>query len=98
MTQAVFSVQDLSERWKAHENTIRRMEEEGKLHRLKNLPGVKYSAKEVLQLESVGLDAKPLTAWERKRLLDEIADLRKELVETRRRLLKAQQVLQGFES
>ena len=66
--QTIYSVNELSERWHLTPASIRKMEQDGKLHRLPNIPGVKYSAREVLQLESVGLDAKALTAWER--LLD----------------------------
>ena len=93
--QAVFSVQDLSERWGFHENTIRRMEADGQLHRLAGLPLVRFSAKEVLQLESVGLDAKPLTAWERKRLLDENKELKEKIAELTERLCKIQQLTLG---
>ena len=96
--EVVFTPQQLAKRWSCHESTIRRWEEEGKLHRLADLPGVRYSAKEVMQLESLGPDAKQMSAWERRQLQDEIADLRKQLEEARRRLLKAQQVLQGYAS
>ena len=95
MTQAVFSVQDLSERWGYHENTIRRMEEDGRLHRLTGLPSVRYSAKEVLQLESVGLDAKPMSAWERRQLQEENKELKAKIAELTERLCKIQQLTLG---
>ena len=95
MTEAVFSPQQLAERWGYHENTIRRMEEDGRLHRLTSLPMVRYSAREVLQLESVGLEAKGLTAWERKQKDDRIAELEATVQKLKDRLCKIQQLTLG---
>ena len=95
MTEAVFSPQQLAERWGYHENTIRRMEEDGRLHRLTGLPMVRYSAKEVMQLESVGLEAKGLTAWERKQKDDRIAELEATVQKLKDRLCKIQQLTLG---
>ena len=95
MTEAVFSPQQLAERWGYHENTIRRMEEDGRLHRLTGLPMVRYSAKEVLQLESIGLEAKGLTAWERKQKDDRIAELEATVQKLKDRLCKIQQLTLG---
>lgn len=74
--QTLYSVNELAERWGYAPDTIRRMENEGILHRVQGLPGVKFSAAEVHQLESIGLDAKAMTAWERKRLELEIQELK----------------------
>ena len=93
--QTIYSVNELSERWHLTPASIRKMEQDGKLHRLPNIPGVKYSAREVLQLESVGLDAKALTAWERRRMEDEIKDLRQQVQELQGRLTKVMTVAQG---
>jgi len=95
MTEAVFSPQQLAERWGYHENTIRRMEEDGRLHRLTGLPMVRYSAKEVLQLESIGLEAKGLTAWERKQKDDRIKELETQVEELQRRLTMVVMTAQG---
>lgn len=95
MTEAVFSVQQLSERWNFHPNTIRRMEEEGKLHRLTGLPQVRYSAKEVMQLESVGLDAKALSPWERRQKDERIRELEAIVQGLEDRLCKIQQLAIG---
>jgi len=95
MTEAVFSPQQLAERWGYHENTIRRMEEDGRLHRLTGLPMVRYSAKEVMQLESVGLEAKGLTAWERRQKDDRIAELEATVQKLKDRLCKIQQLTLG---
>jgi predicted transcriptional regulator len=95
MTEAVFSPQQLAERWGYHENTIRRMEEDGRLHRLTGLPMVRYSAKEVLQLESIGPEAKGMTAWERKQKDDRIAELEATVQKLKDRLCKIQQLTLG---
>ena len=95
MTEAVFSVQQLSDRWKFHPNTIRRMEEEGKLHRLTGLPQVRYSAKEVFQLESVGLDAQALSPWERRQKDERIRELETIVQRLQDRLCKIQQLAIG---
>lgn len=86
--QTLYSVNELAERWGYAPDTIRRMENEGTLHRVLGLPGVKFSAAEVHQLESIGPEAKALTAWERKRLEMElrekdaiIAGLRKKIAD-----------------
>ena len=60
---AVYTVKELAERWKCHENAIRDRENMGLLHRLINLPGVKYSGKEVAQLEALGPDVEAHSAW-----------------------------------
>lgn len=86
MELTVFDRADLCERWGYSPNTIRRMEAEGKLHRLPDLPGVKFSAAEIFQLESIGPEAKGLTAWERKQKDEEIASLKQEVQELRQRL------------
>lgn len=93
--QTLYSVNELAERWGYAPDTIRRMENEGILHRVQGLPGVKFSAAEVHQLESIGKDAKAMSAWERKVLEEEVKGLRQQVKELTERLLKAQQVLQG---
>ena len=93
--QTIFSVNELAERWGMHPSTVREMERDGKLHRLPEIPGVRFSAAEVLQLESVGLDARAMSAWERRNLEAEIKDLKGQVKNLQERLLRAQQVLQG---
>ena len=95
MERAVFSVQELSKRWDLHPNTIRRMEEEGKLHRLPDIPSVRYSAKEITQLESIGKDAEELSPWERRRMQEEIKGLRQQVRELQNRLAKMVLIAQG---
>ena len=77
--QTIFGVNELAERWGLSPKSIRQMEQDGKLHRLPEMPGVKYSAAEVFQLESVGREVAPLTPWERKRLEADIA-MRDEII------------------
>ena len=74
--QTIYSVNELAERWGMHPSTVRQMESEGKLHRLPDIPGVRFSAAEVLQLESVGLDARAMSAWERRNLEAENRELK----------------------
>ena len=93
--QTIYSVNELAERWGLAPASIRRMEQKGTLHRLPDIPGVRFSAAEVLQLESIGLDAKAMSAWERRNLEAEIRDLKGQVKNLQERLLKAQQVLQG---
>ena len=93
--QTIYSVNELAERWGLHPSSVRQMENEGKLHRLPDIPGVRFSAAEVLQLESVGLDARAMSAWERRNLEAEIQDLKGQVKNLQERLLRAQQVLQG---
>ena len=73
--QTLFSVNELADRWGLSAQAVRQMENDGKLHRLPDMPGVKFSAAEVHQLENIGKEAKPLTAWERKKLETRIAEL-----------------------
>ncbi len=93
--QTLFTVNDLAERWNIDRQSIRKMEMDGKLHRLPDMPGVRFSAAEVIQLESIGKDAQALTAWERRQLVEENTNLREQVRDLTERLLRAQQVLQG---
>lgn len=45
---------ELAERWGYEVSSIRRLEEEGFIHRVKNLQGVKYSVREIEAIESLG--------------------------------------------
>lgn len=74
--QTLYSVNELAERWGMHPSSVREMEKDGKLHRLPDMPGVRFSAAEVLQLESVGLDARAMSAWERRNLEAENRELK----------------------
>ena len=93
--RTAYSVNELAERWGVSPSTIRRMEYDGRLHRLQNMPGPRYSAAEVVQLESVGPDAKMLTAWERKRMQEEINELRTHVADLQKRLAQVMLVAQG---
>ena len=95
MNVTVFDSAALCKRWGVAPNSIRKMEAEGKLHRLPDLPGVKYSAAEVYQLESIGPAAKGLTAWERRQKDEEIRSLREQVRDLQGRLAKVMAVCQG---
>ena len=94
--QTLFSVNELAERWGYDPSTIRQMERDGKLHRLPEIPGVKFSAAEVCRLESIGRDAEAMSPWERKRMQEEIDELKRQLDEYQKRFAMAQQVLGGM--
>ena len=93
--QTVIPLTELAERWGVAPNSVRNMEQDGKLHRLQYMPGCRYSMAEVYQLESIGLAAKGLTAWERKQKDDEIASLRQQVSELQGRLAKVMAIAQG---
>lgn len=95
MNQTVITLTELAERWGVAQNSVRNMEQDGKLHRLQYMPGCRYSMAEVYQLESIGLAAKGLTAWERKQKDDEIASLRQQVSELQGRLAKVMAIAQG---
>ena len=93
--QTVITLTELAARWGVAPNSVRNMEQDGKLHRLQYMPGCRYSMAEVYQLESIGLAAKGLTAWERKQKDDEIASLRQQVSELQGRLAKVMAIAQG---
>lgn len=91
----VFTVKELALRWKCHENAVRQKEYDGLLHRLTNLPGVKYSAKEVLQLEALPPDVETHTAWEWENKERENKTLRKRVRELEERITRIMITCQG---
>lgn len=93
--QTIYSVNELAERWGLHPSSVRQMENEGKLHRLPDIPGVRFSAAEVLQLESIGKDVEPLTVWERRKLEADNRQLKEENAELKRRLCNIGQLAIG---
>ena len=93
--QTVFGPNELAERWGLSTRSIRTMEQEGRLHRLPDMPGVKYSAAEVYQLESAGRDAEAMSAWERKNMQEEINRLNKLVSSYQQRLAEVMRVAGG---
>lgn len=91
----VYTTKELAARWKCHENAIRQKEYDGLLHRLSNLPGVKYSAKEVLELEALPPDVARHTAyeWEKKEM--ENKSLRKRVKDLEERITRIMITCQG---
>nr|DAV66769.1 MAG TPA: Transcriptional regulator, MarR family, Neisseria meningitidis, transcription factor.1A [Caudoviricetes sp.] len=74
----VISINELMNRWDLSRPAITKMEQDGLLKRLK-LPGVKYSMKNVLELE--GMDSADWThsPFEWRRLKDELARTQQDL-------------------
>ncbi len=93
--QTIFTVNDLAERWNIDRQSIRKMEMDGKLHRLPNMPGVRFSAAEVIQLESIGRDAQALTAWERKKLEARIHELERIVKDYQAKMSRITLISQG---
>ena len=93
--RTVYTVEDLINRWGLSRSAIRTMETDGKLHRLSNMPGVRYSAQEVVQLESLDEDTKGLTAWERHKLTQENNEMREELNKLRQAMTTIAQLARG---
>lgn len=93
--KTVFTTDELMERWGLSRSAIRTMESDGKLHRLTNMPGVRYSAQEVVSLESLDEDTKGLTAWERHRFMQENSELREELNILRKAMAEIAQLARG---
>lgn len=92
---AVYTVKELAERWKCSENGIRDRENMGLLHRLTNLPGVKYSGKEVAQLEALGPDVEAHSAWAWAQLERENKLQKREIKDLRERLTRIMITCQG---
>ncbi len=92
--QTIYSVNELAERWGMHPSTVREMERDGKLHRLPDIPGVRFSAAEVLQLESIGLDARAMSAWERRQLEAQIRDRDAIIAKYERKITDMMRILQ----
>ena len=93
--QTLYGVNELAERWGLSPTSIRQMELDGKLHRLPEMPGVKFSAAEVTQLETIGLEAKALTAWERRQMKERIEELEQQVKDLQERLTKVMTIAQG---
>lgn len=71
--KSIFSPKELAERWGVSRPAISEMEKDGRLHRLHNLPGIRYRAKEVYELEQLDKeDWGPMSPLERRRLLREV--------------------------
>ena len=91
--QTLYSVNELAERWGYATDTIRRMENDGTLHRVQGLPGVKFSAAEVHQLESIGKDAKAMSAWERHQLEAENRELKEVIARYEKKMTEMMMIL-----
>lgn len=78
--QTTFTKQELAKRWGVTEQVIKNMENDRRLKRLHNLPGVRYRAREVYALE--GMDEKDwevMTPFERRKLMQELNAAQQEI-------------------
>lgn len=78
--QTTFTKKELAKRWGVTEQVIKNMENDRRLKRLHNLPGVRYRAREVYALE--GMDEKDwemMTPFERRKLTQELEAAQQEI-------------------
>lgn len=78
--QTTFTKKELAKRWGVTEQVIKNMENDRRLKRLYNLPGVRYRAREVYALE--GMDEKDwemMTPFERRKLTQELEAAQQEI-------------------
>lgn len=83
----VYTTDEVAKLFKCSANAVRSMEDNGTLHRLPNVPGVKFSGLEVAQL--LGKDYKTL------KLESEVKQLRKQVASLQERLTRIMTVAQG---
>lgn len=84
---AVYTTEEVAKLFKCSPNAVRSMEDNGTLHRLPNIPGVKFSGVEVAQY--LGKDYKS------QRLEMENKQLRKQVASLQERLTRIMTVAQG---
>lgn len=84
---AVYTTDEVAKLLKCSQNAVRSMEDNGTLHRLPNVPGVKFSGLEVAQL--LGKDYKTL------KLESEVKQLRRQVASLQERLTRIMTVAQG---
>ena len=71
------------------------VKDENCVYHRRTMPGVRYSAQEVVQLESLDGDTKGLTAWERHRLTQENNEMREELNKLHKAMADIVQLARG---
>lgn len=74
--RTVLTVSELAERWGVKPQTVRKMETEGKIKRVKGISGVRFNIQEIERIEET--KAPSLSSRERDRLEKEIKYLRDE--------------------
>lgn len=79
-----FTKKELAERWKCSESAINSMIADGKLKPSRKLPGIKFSASQVLKIEEANPEA--MSQIERKKLTAEISKLKAENLALRKTL------------
>lgn len=79
-----FTKKELAKRWKCSESAINTMVADGKLKPARKLPGVKFSASQVLKME--GANPEAMSQVERKQLTAEISRLKAENLALRKTL------------
>lgn len=77
MSEHILTTKQLAERWECNEQAIRDRVNSGKLKPLKNLPANRFSVSYIEEIEQSQCD--PLSPVEKRRLLNKIEGLEKEL-------------------
>ncbi len=93
--RTVISLKELMERWDLSRTTIMKMEQDGRLKRLK-LPGIYYPMKAVLELEGLDPAEWSKSPFEWRRLKDELESTKKELVACRETLNQFSAILAKY--
>ena len=77
--QTLYSVSELAERWGYAPDTIRRMEADGIIHRIPNLPGVRFCLEEIERYDTMmalGQEVKNHTPYEWRKMEAENRELK----------------------
>ena len=96
--QTLFTVSQLAKRWSYDEQTIRNLEREGTLHRMPNLPGVRFCLEEIEQFETLmalGQEIKNHTPYEWKRMEESNREKDAKIVKLMDKLSKINQLVIG---
>lgn len=91
MSDYILTTKQLAERWECSEQAIRELIASKKIKPLENLPKYRFSVNYIEEIEKAQCD--PLSAVEKRRLLNKIEGLEKAIKEKDRQLESIQQIL-----
>lgn len=91
MSEHILTTKQLAERWECSEQAIRELISIRKIKPLENLPKYRFSVSYIKEIEQSQCD--PLSAVEKRRLLNKIEGLEKAIKEKDRQLESIQQIL-----
>lgn len=91
MSEHILTTKQLAERWECSEQAIRELISSRKIKPLENLPKYRFSVSYIEEIEKAQCD--PLSAVEKRRLLNKIEGLEKTIKEKDIQLESIQQIL-----